>query len=290
VHPRAQAFAVSDAKRALVSLVVGREVVRHVAELFARAKIPLLPLKGVWLQALVYTPQEPRAISDVDLLVHEAAFDAAVQELERAGFERRSGNISEICLSHPEFGLAVDLHKRLFTRGAFRLPTADVFARSRRDSTAFGVELCLPDPRDVFAHLIGHFVKSRTHLEDPVRINDFVMMADRCAIDPADCARHLHAVGMARAARYVLHGLSERTSRPFFRTLLLTLPDDPIGERIARLARVSGRAPFGSATLMTLSGFALDASLPAGARALAFRAWDHRYDQPLSVRGRSDHL
>lgn len=268
-----------DAKRALVSWVVGREVVRRAASVLGRAGLPVLPLKGVWLQAFAYAADEPRAITDVDLLVPEDAFGRAVEELERAGFQRRGGNVSEVSLAHPDFGLPVDLHKRLFTRGAFRLPTAELFARSRRDRAGFGVDLYLPDPRDVFAHLIGHFVKSRTAQGDAVRLRDFVVMADRCAIDAADCARHLHAAGMARAARYVLHDVHAHAPRPFFRMLLLTLPADPLGERIARFARVMERAPFARQRLMTLSGFALDASLPAGARALVLRAWDQRYDQ-----------
>ncbi len=268
-----------DPKRAFVSLVVGRELLRRAASVLGDARIPVLPLKGIWLQAFAYAAHEPRTITDVDVLVPEDAFDSAIRALERAGFRRRSSNVSETSLSHPEFGLPLDLHRRLFTRGAFRMSTADVMARSTRDGAVFGVELNLPDPRDVFAHLIGHFVKSRTRLDDHERTRDFVAMADRCALDPEACARHLHAVGLARAARYVLHDVHAHARHPFFRTLLLTLPSDPLGERIARFARVIGRAEVARPALMTLAGFALDASLAAGARALLLRAWDQRYDQ-----------
>src|SRR5262249_23401976 len=147
-------------------------------------------------------------------------------------------------------------------------------------------EMCLPDPRDVFAHLIGHFVKSRTRLDDATRIADLVLMVERCGLDPADCAQHLHAAGMARAARYVLQDLSERGPGTFCRTLLQPLPEEPLGERIVRFARATSAAPFARPALMTLSGFALDTSLPAGARALALRAWDYRYDWSPASRGR----
>jgi hypothetical protein len=269
-----------DPKRTFVNQVVGRELVQHVATALAKVDIDVLPLKGVWLQACVCGPDDTRLITDVDLLVRESAFALAVAELERGGFRARNSNSAEVTLVHPAFELPLDLHRQLFTRRVFRLPTHALFERSRSDSTAFGVRVQLPHPHDALAHLIGHFVKSQMRPDDPQRLSDFVVIAARCDLRPDECARHLHAVGMGRAARYVLHELAYRRSHPLWRAVLAALPPDPLGERLANIARriCAGRAG-GRRLPVTLSGFMLDRSLAAGALALVLRTWDRRHDR-----------
>jgi hypothetical protein len=156
------------------------------------------------------------------------------------------------------------------------MPTRALFERASRDSSVFGVELELPDPLDVFAHLVGHFVKSRTALDDPMRLADFVAIAERCALEPVSCARRLQEVGMARAARYALAGLAERDA--FSRALLTALPADPRGERIVALARSIAERNGSTSALGALPGFLLDRSLLAGVGALALRLLDRRHD------------
>jgi hypothetical protein len=263
---------VIDSKRALASLAFGREVVRRAAMALEPASIPVLVLKGAWLQACVYGTDEPRVITDVDLLVPEAAFASALDRLQRAGWRRESFDLKAQSLSHPELPLAIDLHRRLFTRGAFNLPATAVFARARRDDAAFGVTVQLPDARDGFAHLLGHFVKSRFPCDDAVRLADFTAIARHCRLEPTDCAQHLHAAGLARAARYVLDHLASVDRDPFFQALLAALPRDPLAEPLARLARSIATRSRAEDTLGALPGFLLDRSLPAGATALVLRA------------------
>jgi hypothetical protein len=262
---------VVDRRRALVSLAIGREVVRRAALALEPAAIPVLVLKGAWLQSCVYGPDEPRVITDVDLLVPEAAFASAIERLERAGWRRGTGNLKEQTLWHSELVLPIDLHRRLFTRGAFNLESDAVLARAHCDEAAFGVKVLLHDPRDGFAHLLGHFVKSRFACGDAERLADFTAIARHCQLDPADCASHLHATGLARAARYALAHLAFVDRDPFFVALLAALPRDALAAPLARLARAIAVRSEAANPLGALPGFLLDRSLPAGARALVLR-------------------
>jgi hypothetical protein len=230
-------------------------------------------LKGTWLQACVYTADESRVITDVDLLVPREDFGRAQLGLLRAGWHVHSVNSRAATLHHPRFALPIDLHHRLFTRGAFVLSTADVLARARFDDTAFSAGVLLPDPRDGYAHLIGHFIKSRMRCDDWDRLRDFTVVAIRCRLDADDTARHLHQAGMARAARYVAR-LLERQGDAFHRDLIAALPDDAVGEQLARISRLVATRSSAGGLLGALPGFLLDRSLWGGAGALALRALD----------------
>jgi hypothetical protein len=276
---------VIDARRALVSQIVGREVLIRAARALAPAGIVPVVLKGVWLQACIYAEHEFRVITDVDLLVSERDFERAITALMRAGWRRQSGNASELSLAHPELHLPIDLHRRLFTRGAFRLSTDAVVERSRVDHAAFGASVRTMDPRDALAHLIGHFVKSRMRTDDPDRLRDFVAIARRQPFEPVDGARHLHAVGMARAARYVLDDLARAQRDGFYRELLEALPSDRMAKPIVKLSRAIAISGSASGVVGAMPGFLLDRSLPAGARALVLRALDLRHDTRFSEQG-----
>jgi len=263
-----------DPRRALLSQVVGREVLVGAVRALAPAGVTPVVLKGVWLQACVYTQQASRVVTDVDLLVPERRFEHALIALEHAGWRRRSSDVRAVSLEHAEMQLPIDLHRQLFTRGAFRLSTDAVFERSHVDHAAFDVTVRLPDPRDGLAHLIGHFVKSRMRRDDPDRLRDFVAITRRYPLEPENCARHLYEVGMARAARYVLHHLAYTERDDFHRELVEALPRDPLAEPIVQLARRIASDSGTSGVLGAMPGFLLDRSLPAGARALVLRALD----------------
>jgi hypothetical protein len=264
---------VSALQRALISEAVGREVLRDVAETLASARIVAMPLKGVWLQACVYRDPGARAITDVDLLVPEGDYARALSVLAARGWRARGWNVSETALYHPRWPLPVDLHRRLFTRGAFRLSGAALFARGTPDSNAFGVQVVLPDPRDVLAHLLGHFVKSRRRPGDAAATRDFVQLASTGQLEPVAAAAHLHHVGVARCARYVLRDLAARGSE-FYARLLEALPPDPLGDMLASAARLLAARTNSRSVLGALPGFLLDHSLAAGVTTLLRRVGD----------------
>lgn len=263
----------SSLQRALVSEAVGRELLRTVAEHLGAAGIDLMPLKGVWLQRCAYPEPGERAVTDVDVLVQERDYARSLALLAQHGWRPRSWNVSEAALRHREWALPLDLHRRLFTPGAYRLPAADLFARGRRDSALFGTSVVLPDPMDVLAHLIGHFVKSRRRPDDAAATRDFAVLAQRLALDPGACARHLHRAGLGRASRYVLANLADDGCELYAR-LLRALPSDPAAAPLVALARRIAAQASVRSQRGAFPGFLLDRTLTAGAWALLRRVGD----------------
>jgi hypothetical protein len=243
--------------RALASHVLGIELLERVATALKASAIPIVPLKGIWLQTCVLPFPDERPITDVDLLVPEARFEEALQLLVRGGFEPRHGNASERALYHPACPLPLDLHRRLFQPGSFDLPTATIMARAQRGQAA-GIDLWLPDPLDALAHLVGHFVKSRRRPSERARTADFVAIAERFTYSPSAWAERLHGHGFARAARYAF--LERKKDYAFLEDVCRALPTDPVGERIARLCAhlpITAQAQVWAA----LPGYALERSL-----------------------------
>lgn len=259
---------VAELGRNLARAAVGREVLVAAVEALAEHDVPLVPLKGVYLQARVYECPEQRPIRDVDVLVPEHRFDAARERLVAAGWRWQAVNASEATATSPAHALPLDVHRRLFAPGAFDLATVDVFARTRPDRTRFGVEVWMPDPLDVLAHLVGHFVKSRSGPEDHVHLRDFAELARAHALAPVACARHLERAGLARAARYALGLAAQSSPDPFARDVLGALRGDPVGTTLASLARrARTQVPRGSA-LAALPGYLLEPSLVRGVSSL----------------------
>lgn len=276
--------------RGWVSHTLGLAVLRRCCEALDPLGIDVMPLKGLWLQSCVYARPEERLITDVDVIVPEPRFDAAIVALERAGFLARQRNASEVALYAPGFELPIDLHRRLFMPGAFALPTHELFVRADPRARLAGASVRLPDPTDALCHLIGHFVKSRA-LPSSTSTRDFVEVMDRFALVPEQVAQRLDRAGMGRAARYALFeigrrhaGLGEARAR---------LRPDPIGDWIADACAhgLLGESPDAGSTVSRLRarlarspaaglvGFLLEPSLPSGAGALLQRVLSLRHDR-----------
>src|SRR5689334_12216152 len=97
-----------ERQRAWVSQAVAADLVRRVAPLLAAHGVPVLPVKGVWLQALVYPASVPRPVTDVDLLVAEPHYQLALRVLIDAGWTVRQQNVSESALVHADHALPLD--------------------------------------------------------------------------------------------------------------------------------------------------------------------------------------
>jgi len=266
---------------ALTSHMIGRAVLQATVRVLAPLGISVMPLKGLWLQHFVYGEAGERRITDVDVLVPERDYRAARRALERTGFRLCSANVSEAAYLAPGLPLPLDLHRRLFTRGAFRMSLPALFARGTHDAVTFGVPVVQPDPTDVVLHLIGHALKGGSAWTGTGQeLSDIPRLAAAYELDAASCAVRLSQCGMGRAARFVLPLTAAHDPRGFGAAVLACLPADPFGQRLAEhVLRLrthtteSGRAP-------AWPGFALDASLARGALALALRV----YDKPLESR------
>jgi hypothetical protein len=238
--PLAGGIAGSFETRGFALSVLGREALIAVARDLRPEGIPVMPLKGVLLQLLTYTDPAARLISDVDVLVPPAHFEAAVERLLRAGYRLigvgRSG--IEVALRSP-LGITIDLHQRLFCAGRFRLSAAGVLRRARRD-TRLGAPLWWPDGRDVLAHLIGKWVTDHRQA-DVERARDLAVAAAHYVLPAPVLAAHLERHGLTRAAHYVLPIACELTSDGRLRAVLTALGRSRRALFLAHLARVSFR-------------------------------------------------
>lgn len=241
--------------------------------------ILMMPLKGIWLQELAYADPSERPITDVDVLVAERHYTRALSSLHAAGWTYLGSNVSEASMRAPGLPLPLDLHRRLFSRGAFRMPSSELFERGTLDRDVYGVEVMLPHALDVLAHLVGHFVKSRGGPDgEPAQLRDFGAVAAAAALEPSVAARHLERCGVARAARYALRVAGAHDRAGFCEATLNALAPDPIGEVCARAMLQVRRRAGVAARIAVLPGFVLETSLPRALETLVLRAWDRRAD------------
>lgn len=272
--PSAFRFDANDAKRlatrSFAAAIFARETLADVARELARADIPVMPLKGALLQLDVYASDPAqRLLTDVDVLVPESSFVAALQRLTRRGYRPQSAGPSwiEAALATPR-GLPVDLHRRLFCPLRYRLPTHEVFQRARRDHRMLGVSIWLPDPLDVAAHLIGKFVTDHVTRDAADRFADLEALVAHHRLAPDALAGHLSRCGLARAARYVLGRGEVERDAPLYCAALQHLPSTSLDARLARLAGPLSAA-LDAGPLAALPAHLLNTSLWRGAASLS---------------------
>lgn len=267
----------------LAAALVARHDLAEAVRLLNAVGILPMPLKGVLLQQIVYQDPADRLLTDADLLVPPGRFEEAVSALRRAGHTIDPEGRAASMTKGPRAQLVVDLHRRPFSPGLYGLDGRSMFARGRIDETLFDAVVVLPDPADLFAHLVGNFAKGRHSTESVAQLRDFSAVASRFSLGPLPIARHLEAHGLARAARYALAHAEDT----FSGQVLRALRPDPVGEASARLARrITARFGGGSA-VSAVAPHLVNRSLPRGvlsAGAHAAIGWRHR----LAMRLRGD--
>jgi putative nucleotidyltransferase-like protein len=266
--------------RAFASAVIARETLRDVAIALHRARIPVMPLKGVLFQLILYEDPAERALCDVDVLVPERHFTRAIDILVQHGYRPASAGPSwiEAAFASPR-GLPLDLHRRIFCARRYRLSTRDLFMRATVDQRLLGVPLWLQHPLDTLAHLVGKLVSDHVHAPVAPRLAELEKWIEHRHIGPELAVRHLVRCGLARAARRVFALGAREREHPFHAAALRALPADPIGDALVTLAdqlaaRREQRA-FGP-----LSAHLLNASLWRGTTSLALAAMyaaEHAY-------------
>lgn len=270
-EPKAGAAA-AEARRLFTASVVAREVLRDAALALGKREIPVMPLKGVLFQRVLYADPAERDLRDVDVLVPEERFWEAVDVLIEHGFEPRNAGRSwiEVGLTSPR-GLPLDLHRRLFCAFRYRMPTGEVFRRASVDSRWLGAPVWIPHPEDAFAHLVGKFVSDHVHADARPRLVELAKLARHYGLEPRSVALHLARCGLARAARHVLGRGAREVHEPFFDATLHELPADPLGRWVVEAAALLARR-FETSRLAPLSAHLLNSSVPRGATSLGMAA------------------
>jgi len=261
-----------DVRLRFARLEIARHVVRKAAETLDRSGIDVMPLKGVLLHRVLYEDPVDRPIADVDLLVLPERHAEAGRLLADVGHgaprPARSNAASEL---RAPSGMVVDLHWRPFPPHRYLLETADVFARATRDTELFGAPVLVPDPRDLYAHLLGKIATDHVDGRHPERLGELDMVAERWTLDARSMARHLSAAGLGRAARYTL-SLASDAGSTFSADLLREMSADAVGDLVSGLARgVIERVPERSAA-GAIPAHLLNHSLPAAARSIGTAA------------------
>ena len=264
-------------RRRAVTSIIASELVRDVAQRLERPGIDIMPVKGALLQHWLYDDPAERAMSDVDVLVRPHQAWAVHDVLERAGYRPMGRSSVGAFVMRSPLGLALDLHPHLFDPARYKLPTADVFSRSSPDRALFEAAVRLPSPLDAYAHLIGKFGSDHLHAGSTDRLDEIARMPRRIEASPELVARHLVRCGMRRVARYVLPLVSETVGDPFAARVLRHLPPDPIGEKVAAIARpvLANAGPY--SRIGAITAHLLNDSLPrgvrSGVRAVILRHW-----------------
>ena len=262
-------------KRMLVSHLVGRVVLQRCVEVLEPLGIAVMPLKGLWLQHFVYGPSGPRLITDVDVLVLPERYREAQAALVQAGWTLQAEEISESTLFAPGLGLPLDLHKHLYTRGAFRASAQRIFSRGVPNSDAFDCPVMLPEPLDVFSHLVGHALKGAGAWRgNGNELTDIPKLIEAFKLSPQLCAARLQEDGLTRAARFVLP-LVRSEGGSAVAEILACLPRDPVGVSLEHVVHALWRAHSSGRYAHTVAGFMLDSSMLRGAYALCLRVLDN---------------
>lgn len=195
----------------------------------------LAPIKGVALQQSVYAQPLERPLTDVDIVVHPKVYRRALRRLvSREGFEVVGRGTTGHTLVHAQEALALDLHHQLFPNGMFALRSDGIFERAgwcERGGTRYRTLHEL----DMYASLLGHFVKGRLGPRNAVHLKDLAFYPRACALDPGVVAEHLSEHGLARAAHTVLPLVYDAHRDTFSKELLAHVRIGPVTRVAATL-------------------------------------------------------
>lgn len=268
---------VSDAAREdrLRTKLVGElalGLANEVVEACAERGVVTMPLKGVLMLARWPALRGRRDLVDVDLLVRADDVGTVAEVLRARGFEVTVRSSASHTLSSDASPLTIDLHYHLFPHGLFQVPTDEVFARAELDAELFAAPVARMSNEDLLAHLIGHFVKGRGVFASDKSLDDIRWLLEQGVLR-AEAAgasgAHLRALGLQRAAGYVLLQESFRTD-PFVAAVLRSLDLTPMDHMVIAAARLDTRLHGHEPRWWT--PHLLDRSLFAGSRSFAAHA------------------
>lgn len=250
-------------ERLAAALIARHDFAAAVRVLNGAGIIPM-PLKGVLLQHVVYQDPAERVLSDADVLIPPGRWRDAIATLRAAGHRVDPEGRAGASTKGPRARLEVDVHRRLFSPGLYRLHAGQLFARGTLEPKLFDAVVVLPAPLDLYAHLVGNFAKGRHGAEDEAQLRDFSAVASRFSLAPDAVARHLERHGLGRAARYALTFAAE-SGDSFAAKVLARLRFDPLGASTAAAARALTNRVGGSAKASLIAPHMVNTTLPRGA-------------------------
>ena len=234
--------------------------------------IMVMPLKGVLLLGRWPALRGRRDLVDIDLLVRRSDVEALTLALHALGFEATVSSTAGSTFASDSWPLSIDVHRHLFPHGLFRMCTGGVFSRAEMNASLFAAPIALMSDEDVFAHLIGHFVKGRGTFRRDTSLDDIRwLLGERVyRLEDADAlGRHFRALGLQRAAGYVLGHESFR-DEPIACAAVRSLELSRWDRLVIAVARLDTSVNAGSPRWWT--PHLLDRSFVAGSRSLVAHA------------------
>lgn len=183
-------------------------LVRDVVGILEPLGIPVMPLKGVLLQPLVYRDRGFRPLTDVDLLVPPRLFVPARRALGGAGYA--VSGAGEDIFRRPGHLLEVDLHRRLSTTTRSLLAPDDMFHRGRADKQLFGACVVIPSPEDLYAHLLLHLTLHWVNHGALHHPDDLELVPEVLGLSVPSVLQHLMRAGLDLHAQLMLPLLTAR--------------------------------------------------------------------------------
>jgi hypothetical protein len=236
----------------------------------------LMPLKGVLLLSRWSALRGRRDLVDIDFLVRSSDIEQVRLALGSLGFQATVRTSAGSTFVSDAWPLSIDIHQHLFPHGLFCMSTDGVFSRSERDTSLFAAPVARMSDEDLFAHLIGHFVKGRGRFREDKSLDDIRWLWSQDLFrleDAAALGTHLRELGLQRAAGYVL-GDESFEGQPVASAVLRSL-DLSWGDRTTiAVAHLGTNLNAGSPPWWT--PHLLDRSLVAGSRSLFVHADEAR--------------
>ncbi len=240
----------------------------QVFEACAERGIVLMPLKGVLFLGRWPALRGRRDLVDIDLLVRSSDVEAVTFVLQALGFEATVSSSAGKTFASNSWPLSIDMHHHLFPHGLFRMFTDGVFSRAKIDASLFAAPVARMSDEDVFAHLIGHFVKGRGTFRQDTSLDDirWLLRESLYRLEDAEAlGSHFRALGLQRAAGYVLGHESFR-DEPIACAAVRSLELSRWDRMAIAIARLDTSANSGSPRWWT--PHLLDRSFVAGSRSL----------------------
>lgn len=196
---------------------------RRIMAAFAAGGVSAVAYKGPALAVRAYGDPGLRTFSDLDLLVHPAHLDGALDVLQAAGYESAYAFTpaqdrafravdGDYPLHHPATGRLVEVHAQVSSaRFCVRLPTPELIARARPVPIGGGTVPALADD-DLFLALCVHGAKHRwARLE---WLCAAAALAVRAGLDLRAMAERGWRIGAGRTVLLALHLAGEALNLP----------------------------------------------------------------------------
>lgn len=196
----------------------------------AAAKIPIMPLKGIFLAPFVYEDVGMRPMSDIDLLINKSDLTETERILSSCGYYLNKPELYDYCINkhyhvqyaNPKRKIIVEIHWNIFSPNHFNIfDSKDVYSIERfwkRSNTYTDNRTSIEQlhQNDMIFVLSWHFMKHRFYSLDSKRgfVNEGLLL-QLCDIDRTlnyfkenfcirDYLKEIEAAGLSRAAKIPL--------------------------------------------------------------------------------------